>query len=176
MSGLTKIEDNIPALRRYAWTLTRNQTEADDLVQDALLQALDHADSRTGSGDVRSWLFSIMHNQFISRWRRGKSRKAVVVEDDDADVAVDASQQTNSELQDALHLLDQLPDEQKQVLLLVAVEGLEYSEVASILKIPLGTVMSRLSRARNKLYDAMEGNAASPAPEQKTKSFLRRVK
>jgi len=177
MSSLSKIEDNIPALRRYAWSLTRNQTEADDLVQDALVQALDRADSKSGEGDVRSWLFSIMHNQFVSRWRRLRSRAAVVVQDEEADVAVGASQQANSELQDALYLLDQLPQEQKQVLLLVAVEGLEYAEVAKILKLPIGTVMSRLSRARDKLRDAMDGKMKSqPQENVAQKTFLRRVK
>jgi len=179
MSSLSKIEDNIPALRRYAWSLTRNQTEADDLVQDALVQALDHADSKSGDGDVRSWLFSIMHNQFISRWRRLRTRAAVLVDDDDADVAVGASQQANSELQDALHLLDQLPQEQKQVLLLVAVEGLEYAEVAKILKVPVGTVMSRLSRARDKLRDTMDGTKTQIPKSQTPETahpFLRRVK
>jgi len=155
MSSLQTLEDNIPALRRYAWSLTHNQTEADDLVQDSLILALDHADSRTEDGDVRSWVFSIMHNQFISRWRRQKTRSAIVIEDDDADIAVDASQQMNSELQDALHLLDRLPEEQRQVLMLVAVEGLEYGEVARILNIPVGTVMSRLSRARDKLRESL---------------------
>jgi len=160
MSSLPRLEDNIPALRRYAWSLTHNQTEADDLVQDSLVQALDHADCKAADGNIRSWVFSIMHNQFISRWRRQKTRGEIVVEDDDADIAIDASQQMNSELQDAMHLLALLPEEQKKVLFLVAVEGFEYGETARILNIPVGTVMSRLSRAREKLRDALEGDAS----------------
>ncbi len=176
MPSLSKIEDNIPALRRYAWSLLRNQAEADDLVQDSLVQALDHIDTKAGDGEIRAWLFSIMHNQFVSRWRRMRFRSSVVVEDDEADVPVAASQQASAELQEALQLLDHLPSEQKQVLLLVAVEGLEYAEVAKVLKIPIGTVMSRLSRARDKLRDAMEGAEMSAVPKQSQKPVLRRVK
>jgi RNA polymerase sigma-70 factor, ECF subfamily len=167
MSGLTKLEENLPALRRYAFALLRNQSDADDLVQDCLVKALDHLDERTSENDMRPWLFSIMHNLCVSRWRRLRFRSSIVVSDTEADVAVPASQQTTSELHAALHSLDQLPEEQRQVLLLIAVEGLEYADVAKILKIPIGTVMSRLSRARDKLRDTMEG---------RQRPALRRVK
>jgi RNA polymerase sigma-70 factor (ECF subfamily) len=167
VSGLTKLEENIPALRRYAWTLLRNQSDADDLVQDCLVRALDHMDQRTSENDMRPWLFSIMHNLCVSRWRRLRFRSSIVVSDTEADVSVPASQETAAELHAALNGLDQLPEEQRQVLLLVAVEGLEYADVAKILKIPVGTVMSRLSRARDKLRDTMEG---------RQRPTLRRVK
>jgi RNA polymerase sigma-70 factor (ECF subfamily) len=162
-----KLEENIPALRRYAWALLRNQSDADDLVQDCLVRALDRIDERTSANEMRPWLFSIMHNLCVSRWRRLRFRSSIVVSDTQADVSVPASQQATSELREALDLLDQLPDEQRQVLLLVAVEGLEYADVAKILKIPVGTVMSRLSRARDKLRDTMEG---------RQRPALRRVK
>jgi RNA polymerase sigma-70 factor, ECF subfamily len=167
VSGLTKLEENIPALRRYAWTLLRNQSDADDLVQDCLVRALDHMDQRTSESDMRPWLFSIMHNLCVSRWRRLRFRSSIVVTDTEADVSVPASQQATAELRAALNGFDQLPDEQRQVLLLVGVEGFEYADVAKILKIPVGTVMSRLSRARDKLRDTMEG---------RQRPALRRVK
>jgi RNA polymerase sigma-70 factor (ECF subfamily) len=167
MSGLTKLEENIPALRRYAWSLLRNQSDADDLVQDCLVKALDHMDEQTSDSSMRPWLFSIMHNLCVSRWRRLRFRSSIVVSDTEADASVPASQQVNAELHAALNSLDQLPEEQRQVLLLVAVEGLEYADVAKILKIPVGTVMSRLSRARDKLRDTLEG---------RQRPALRRVK
>ncbi len=167
MSALTKLEENIPALRRYAFALLRNQSDADDLVQDCLVRALDHMDERTGEGEMRPWLFSIMHNLCVSRWRRLQFRSSIVVSDAEADVSVPASQQATAELHAALDGLDQLPEEQREVLLLIAVEGLEYADAAKILKIPVGTVMSRLSRARDKLRDTMEG---------RQRPALRRVK
>jgi RNA polymerase sigma-70 factor, ECF subfamily len=167
MSALTKLEENIPALRRYAFALLRNQTDADDLVQDCLVRALDHMDERTGEGEMRPWLFSIMHNLCVSRWRRLRFRSSIVVSGTEADVSVPASQQATAELHAALNNLDQLPEEQREVLLLVAVEGLEYADAAKVLKIPVGTVMSRLSRARDKLRDTMEG---------RQRPALRRVK
>jgi RNA polymerase sigma-70 factor (ECF subfamily) len=167
MSRLSDLEDNIPVLRRYAWSLLRNSSDADDLVQDCLVRALDRIDTYNSAGDMRPWLFAIMHNLFVSRWRRTKTRAEVTVEENDADAAVPAQQAINMETQDVLRGLAQLPPEQQQVLLLVSVEGLEYSEVAAVLGIPIGTVMSRLSRGRDRLRDFMEG---------RQRPMLRRVK
>ncbi len=116
---------------------------------------------------MRPWLFSIMHNLCVSRWLRLRFRSSIVVSDPEADASVPASQQATSELRAALDGLDQLPEEQRQVLLLVAVEGFEYADAAKILNIPVGTVMSRLSRARDKLRETMEG---------RQRPALRRVK
>lgn len=157
MSDYADLEASIPALRRYAWSLTRNGADADDLVQDCLERALDRLATRNAEGAMRPWLFTIMHNLFASRWRRFKFRSSIVTEDASADAPIPASQQDSAELNAALRGLSQLPEEQQQVMLLVAVEGFEYGEVAGILGIPIGTVMSRLSRARDKLRDLMEG-------------------
>jgi RNA polymerase sigma-70 factor (ECF subfamily) len=167
MSNLSELEANIPALRRYAWALVRNWSDADDLVQDCLVRALGRSDVQISPGNMRPWLFTIMHNLYVSRWRRMKVRSEVMVEDADADLAVPASQPAHAEMRDALRGLAMLPEEQRQVLLLTTVERLEYSEVADILGIPVGTVMSRLSRARDRLRDFMEG---------RERPMLRRVK
>ena len=156
MSTLSRLEENIPALRRYAWALLRDDAEADDLVQDCLVRALDRLNTRNGEGDIRPWLFTILHNLCVSRWRRAKVRAAFLAETD-PEPSVPASQQSSAELRDVLQALDGLPMEQRQIVLLVAVEGLAYGEVAQILGIPVGTVMSRLSRARDRLRDAVDG-------------------
>jgi len=165
MSVLSKLEENIPSLRRYAWTLLRNSSDADDLVQDCLLKALDRIDTLRTASDLRSWLFTIMHNLYVNRWRRMKLRARVTA--DEGELAVGPSQQASVEIQDVLRGLGSLSEEQRQIVLLVAVEGFQYGEVAAMLGIPVGTVMSRLSRARDRLREFVEGQE---------RPLLRRVK
>lgn len=167
MSVLSKLEENIPSLRRYAWTLLRNSSDADDLVQDCLLKALDRIDTLRTESDLRSWLFTIMHNLYVNRWRRMKLRTQIAAENAEPDLAVPPSQQASVEIQDVLRGLASLPEEQRQIVLLVAVEGFQYGEVAAMLGIPVGTVMSRLSRARDRLREIVEG---------RERPLLRRVK
>lgn len=157
MSGSSMLEACIPALRRYAWSLLRNTAEADDLVQDCLMRALDHMESRHQDGDLRAWLFGIMHNLSVSRWRRLRTRARTMVDDPDGKLSAAAAQPCTEYMPDVLRGLDLLTDEHRQVLLLVAVEGLEYADVARMLGVPIGTVMSRLSRARDRLRDHLEG-------------------
>jgi RNA polymerase sigma-70 factor (ECF subfamily) len=159
MTLMGEIEASIPALRRYAWSLLRNGHDADDLVQDCLVRALDRGATEPPISAVRPWLFTIMHNLFISRWRTMRRRGAVVSSDaaEAAEVAVDPNQDRALVMRDLLAGLDRLTDDQRQVLLLVTVEGLEYRDVAAILAIPVGTVMSRLSRARDNLHTHMDG-------------------
>jgi len=167
MTALAILEENIPSLRRYAWSLLRNASDADDLVQDCLVRALDKIGTVRSEGQLRPWLFAIMHNLYINRWRRTKVRAEVSAEDADAEVSVPPAQQAGTEMRDVMRGLAELPPDQRQVILLVAVEGFEYAEVAGMLGIPIGTVMSRLSRARDRLRDFVEGR---PQP------VLRRVK
>jgi RNA polymerase sigma-70 factor (ECF subfamily) len=150
---LSALEQHIPALRRYAFALLHGREDADDLVQSSLLRAIDGIEARRGAGDMRPWLFSIMHNLFVNQWRRKRMQAVVLVDAPEADLAIAANQDASSELQDVLNRLSHLPDEQRSVLLLVAVEGLDYASVAAMLRIPIGTVMSRLSRARDRLRD-----------------------
>ena len=152
-----RLEDAIPALRRYAWALLRDRNAADDLVQDTLLRALDRISTLDPAGDLRAWLFTIMHNLNANHWRRARVRADIAIEKADADAAVPATQQASMEVHDVLRGLDQLPEEQRQILLLVAVEGMSYGDAAQILGLPIGTVMSRLSRARDRLGAFMNG-------------------
>ena len=157
MTSHAALAQHIPALRRYAWALLRNDADADDLVQDCLLRAMDHADAIRDSANLRPLLFTIMHNLHVSRWRSLKRRANITVQDDDADAPTQAAQHASAEMHAVLRALAQLPEDQRQVLLLIGVEGFGYDEAAAILKIPVGTVMSRLSRARDRLRDSTEG-------------------
>lgn len=152
MTDLAALEAAIPALRRYAWSLLRHGAEADDLVQDCLVRALDKFDSWRG-GDVRPWLFTIMHNLHVSRWRRRRRFPSAAVDEQDPVWHVAARQPLRAELEEVLAAIGTLPEESRQVLMLVAVEEFDYATTARILGIPVGTVMSRLSRARDRLRE-----------------------
>jgi RNA polymerase sigma-70 factor (ECF subfamily) len=164
MSIIAEIEESVPALRRYAWSLLRHAQDADDLVQDCLVRALDRLPAQPGIIAVRPWLFTILHNLSVSRWRSLRRRAAARFTPEDQ---VAPAQDWNLATRDLMQGLDALGEEQRQVLLLVTVEGFEYRQVAAILGLPIGTVMSRLSRARDALRAHMEGRERQP---------LRRVK
>lgn len=146
----------IPSLRRYARALIGERTAADDLVQDTLGRAWARIASWRQGGNMRAWLFGIMHNVHVDQLR--KSRLAIEdPSDEEFDVPTRATQADRLELCDIEAALYRLPEEQRQVLLLIALEELSYEEVAQALHIPLGTVMSRLSRGREKLRALMNG-------------------
>ena len=146
----------IPRLRRYARALLGNRAAADDLVQDTLERAwARNALWRAGS-DLRAWLFSIMHNLRVDQLRR-PSAPLHSIDEEDFEVPTRATQNDRLEVRDLESALCQLPDEQREVLLLVALEDLGYAEIASTLGIPVGTVMSRLARGRERLRLLMEG-------------------
>lgn len=162
------IEDQIPALRRYAFALTRDRTAADDLVQDCLERALSRWHLRRDTGDLRAWLFTILRNGFLNDIRALRRRGGDAVALDAVPEPMAApGQEDGLAISDVFAALEQLPEEQKSLLLLVGVEDLSYAEAAAVLAIPAGTVMSRLSRARLRLRAMLEGG---PAP------YLRRVK
>ncbi len=148
----------IPRLRRYARALLGDRAAADDLVQDTLERAWSrHALWRAGS-DLRAWLFSIMHNLRVDQLRRPNPPTHSLGEDD-FEVPIRATQSDRLEVMDLASALHQLPDEQREVLLLVALEGSSYAEIASLLGIPAGTVMSRLARGRERLRLLMDGRS-----------------
>ena len=161
------IEPHIPALRRYAFALLRDRDRADDLVQDTLERALSRWLLRRADGDVRAWLFTILRNLHVSRWRSDRRRGASVDLDEAAMPGVPARQEAALEVHDVLAAIDQLPEEQKSLLLLVGVEDFSYGDAARILGMPIGTVMSRLSRARQRLRSLVETGKVT---------LLRRVK
>ncbi|UVF18768.1 sigma-70 family RNA polymerase sigma factor [Microvirga terrae] len=150
------LEPLIPGLRRYAWALLRDGEAADDLVQDTLERAISRWSQRR-DGDLRAWLFTIQRNLFINSLRQRKVRGIPVGEEALNDVqSPDMNPESHAGLRDVLKGLEALPEEQRSILLLVGVEDLSYEQAAQVLGIPLGTVMSRLSRARTRLREFME--------------------
>ena len=146
----------IPRLRRYARALVGDRSAADDLVQDTLERAwLRLTQWRPGS-DLRAWLFSIMHNLRVDQLRRPGLNTASM-DDEDIQLPMRATQSDRLEVRDLEAALARLPDEQRTVVLLVALEDLSYEEVAATLAIPIGTVMSRLARGRERLRLILDG-------------------
>ena len=150
------LEAQIPALRRYAFGLVRKHEAADDLVQDCLERALSRWYLRRSEGDLRAWLFTILRNLYINAYRAGR-RRGPMGQLDEVSSAGTPDPAAGIEARDALAALDLLPEDQKTLLLLIGVEGLSYEEAANVLGIPIGTVMSRLARAREKLRAMLSG-------------------
>ena len=153
------IEAEIPRLRRFALTLTRERDAADDLVQDCIARALGAWATRRGDADaLRPWLFAILHNRWRSRqqrdWARPDNRP---LEDAGEGPSESGGQWEKLELRDLDAALALLPEEQRALLLLVGVEGLSYEEAARVQAVPVGTVMSRLARARDRLRRLTDG-------------------
>lgn len=154
----------IPALRRYARGLAGNREDADDLVQDALERAWSSLALWQHSGDMRAWLFSILHNRFVDRVRsvRASPEEPMPSMDSDYDadciaIPVRATQNDQLEVRDLDAAVARLSPNLREVLLLVAVEQMRYGQIAEVLRVPPGTVMSRLSRAREQLRGLLEG-------------------
>ena len=146
----------VPRLRRYARALAGNRDDADDLVQDTLERAWAKSALWHGVVDMRAWLFSIMHNLHVDAIRRPKLA-TMTMDDDTPEVAMAPTQGERLAVLDLQAALDLLPTEQKEIVLLVALEDMAYAEIATTLGIPIGTVMSRLSRGRERLRALMEG-------------------
>src|SRR6201988_763828 len=156
------IEPVIPSLRRYARTFVRDPGAADDLVQDPLERAIIRWHYRRPDADGRTWLFTILHNLAVNHLRRTARRGRELPLDDagESDVAVPSTQEDALHRDDILAAVGQLPDDQRSVLLLVSIEDVSYAEAARILDIPIGTVMSRLARARARLLKLLEEPAS----------------
>lgn len=152
-----QIVDQIPHLRRYASALLRDRDAADDLVQDCLARAIDRLHLWQPTGTIRAWLFTILHNLYVNQSRSRSRQPEIRADTDDLErQATPSDQDTGLVARDLLNALDQLPDEQRSVILLVGLEGLSYADVAAITGAPLGTVMSRLSRGRERLRQILE--------------------
>ena len=153
----------IPRLRRYARALTGDRARADDLVQDTLERALVKFHLWQPGSDLRAWLFTIMHNVYINQLRALPAGMTAGWDDEAAQLAVRATQIDWLEIHDLQTALLRLPEEQREVLLLVGLEQMTYEEAAGVLGIPIGTVMSRLSRARERLRALLAGGTAHTA-------------
>ena len=153
------IVELIPRLRRYARALVGDRASADDLVQDTLERAWTKFHLYRAGTDLRAWLFTVMHNVHVNRVRA--ARNTEVLDDGMPELAESGAQVDVLMVRDLDRAIVRLPQEQREVLLLVALEDMSYDQAAQTLGIPVGTVMSRLSRAREKLRMMMLGLPAS---------------
>lgn len=148
----SEIAAEIPRLRRYARALTRDVAAADDLVQDCLTRALGKLHLWQSGTDLRAWLFTILHNQYVNYVRRSvREGAAVGLSDSEPLLTRPAHQGQRLELRDLERAIAKLPEEQQSAILLVGLEGMRYEEVAAVLGVPVGTIRSRLSRGREAL-------------------------
>jgi RNA polymerase sigma-70 factor (ECF subfamily) len=150
----------LPRLRRYARAMVGDRAAADDLVQDTLERAWLRFAQWCPGRDLRAWLFSIMHNLRVDQLRR-PGLNTLPMGDEDFEVPTRATQSDRLEVNDLEAALARLPEDQRVVLLLVALEEMSYEEIAGVLGIPAGTVMSRLSRGRERLRLILEGRPPS---------------
>jgi RNA polymerase sigma-70 factor, ECF subfamily len=147
-----QIEALIPRLRRYARALVHDPVAADDLVQDCLVRAIAKIQLWQGGTDLRAWLFTILHNEYINRTRRTRrERNHMESERYNSAPMFSPNQSARLELHDLERAIAKLSEEQRAVILLIGLEGMGYEEVAAALSIPVGTVRSRVSRARETL-------------------------
>jgi RNA polymerase sigma-70 factor, ECF subfamily len=161
----SKVIEHIPAMLRYARSLTRDESAAEDLVHDALVQAYTRAGQYRPDRPLRTWLFAILHNRFVSDVRHmevQKKHRASLA--DAATMAQPPDQEARLRLSEVDRALQELSDDQRCALHLVGVEGLSYQEAASVLSIPIGTLISRISRARTRLRE-MEGDGTNEAAD-----------
>jgi RNA polymerase sigma-70 factor (ECF subfamily) len=171
--GAADLEAVVPRLRRYARALTGNREAADDLTQDTLERAWTKRALWQPGTDLRAWMFTVMHNVFVNGARR--SRPTVSLDDmvpDDVGAATATSVETGVVLAELARSLSLLPAEQREVLLLVGLEQFSYAEASEVLGVPIGTVMSRLSRGRERLRILLEAGTGGVDRQ----ALLRRVK
>jgi len=150
------LEEQIPRMRRYAVALTRNHDRADDLVQSALVRAIAKQHLFKPGTNLRAWLFTLLHNQHVNEVRRSVNQGiSIDLEDASKDLVAVADTSAPRQLKELDEAIGRLPVEQRQVILLVGLEGMAYEDVAAILMVPIGTVRSRLSRGRAALRQLM---------------------
>ena len=149
------LEAQIPRLRRYARALTRDVARADDLVQNCLTRAVAKQHLWKYGTDLRAWLFTILHHQHVNDVRRSIREGSHVMLEEGPELTVQPNAIPTLQLRDLEAALGRLQPEQRQVILLVGLEGMSYQEVANVLNVPVGTVRSRLSRGRDQLRRLM---------------------
>ncbi|WP_250461453.1 sigma-70 family RNA polymerase sigma factor [Microbulbifer litoralis] len=168
-----KVCEQIPSLRRYARSLCGNEIEAEDLVQDCLERALRKRHLWRTRGGIRPWLFRLLYNLFLNHLSSARVRRESTAADAGWELKVDAAQESQLECRDAVQAVQGLPPDQRAALMLMVLEAPSYQEAAKILGINVGTLRSRLSRAREAVRRQCESDVeAEPAPGP----LLRRVK
>jgi RNA polymerase sigma-70 factor (ECF subfamily) len=169
------LEAEIPRLRRYAHALCRDRATADDLVQDCLCRALTKSHLFQPGTNLRAWLFTMMHHLRVNSVRRGAGQGVAMAVDDAEPLLTELpSQDARLTLRDLDRAMGEISEEQRQVILLVGLEGMSYEEVATILDLPIGTVRSRLSRARERLRELL-GHEPTKSSENTQERLAERV-
>ncbi|PZP65160.1 MAG: RNA polymerase subunit sigma-24 [Azospira oryzae] len=153
----------MPRLRRYARALLGDRAEADDLVQDTLERAWRKAALWRPGSDLRAWLFAIMHNVFVNQTRTRRTNMEEPLDEAVLEHPAASDAAAGAQLLDLASALAKLPAEQREVVLLVGLEEFTYEEAARALGIPIGTVMSRLARGRERLRQLMSGGTSAPS-------------
>jgi RNA polymerase sigma factor (sigma-70 family) len=166
--------EQLPGLRRYARALTGDAWAADDLVQDTLERACSKWQLWLAGTDLRAWLFTLMHNLYLNQ-RRSVQPTTGATSIDDVQSDLPAPEGDKDSALDLARCLQRLPDDQRAVLLLVALQDMSYAEAAKVLGVPVGTVMSRLSRARSRLRELMDGADATTSRPVPGQPQLRRI-
>lgn len=154
---MNPVIEHLPRLRRYAAALTRDTERAEDLLQDTVERAYRKWHLWQPESNLRAWLFSIMHNVYMNQVAREAKRPTSVPLDEVLEVSTAANNEAQMATRDLLAALAKLSHEQREVVLLVCLEDMKYEEVAYVLRIPIGTVRSRLARGREQLRRLMEG-------------------
>jgi RNA polymerase sigma-70 factor, ECF subfamily len=158
-----RIVELLPRLRRFARSLSRNQHDADDLVQSAVERAWRHVDQFEAGANLASWMFGIMKNAWIDNRRSRARRGEVALPEDSGDHPAVNPSDMNATLWSVSEAMDKLPEEQRLAVALVLVEGFSYKEAAQLLDVPMGTLTSRLARGRVALAAAL-GKPAHDTP------------
>lgn len=161
---LETLHSQTRTLWRYAFALSRNHADADDLVQETLAKAIASADSFRAGGDLRAWLFGILHNTFVSDQRKSarRARALSFLENTAAEADSPSEQERHVEADRTLRLLGRLSPDQQSALVLIAIEGMSYEKAAESLGIPAGTLMSRLARGREQLRRLVHNDRSRP--------------
>lgn len=155
------IEEQISSLRRYARALVGDLTRADDLVQDCLTRAWERKHLWKGRGSMRAWLFTILHNLHANAAREFHTGlRLVPLAEEGHRAAVRPTQSDSLAVEEVMGAVARLSEPQRQVILLAGMEQMRYEQIAKILEVPLGTVMSRLFRGRERLRKLLSGGAA----------------
>mgnify|MGYP003626947455 CR=1 FL=1 len=158
-----QIIDQIPHLRRYARALVRDSDAADDLVQECLARAMGRLHAWQPTGTMRSWLFTILHNLYVNQLRRDGRAPDIHSDSDGVErETVPGDHDAGLAVRDITAALATLPEEQRSIILLIGLEGLTYAEAATVTDVPVGTVMSRLARGRERLREIMAFDTVTP--------------
>lgn len=154
----------LPTMRRFALSLTRSPDLADDLVQAACERALANADGFVPGSRFDAWMFRIIRNLWIDRVRKTKTQNAVPIDEGETVMGTDGQHvaDVRLDMSDTAQAIAALPQEQREVLVMVCVEGLSYQEAAKVCEVPVGTVMSRLARARKRLAEQLQEKGIMP--------------